>query len=240
MRPSTIASPPVQLIRSSSSGTGSVRTTYEPKFVRLRDAGRQPANAALVASTISGARSAPWGVRISPSRTRSAGVRSCTVTPAAIARRRRTRTSKPGCTVAPSGKKTPRRNTGERTRSDSSPSESGTAFSGCPTAAAASTEATMPPSWAGAADTFSRPPSRSHTSSPRARTAGMIASAARQSRTAASSPSSGSSEASASQYPWRKPPLRPLGPLPQSSASTSVTRRLGSRPRSASAVQSPV
>ena len=37
-----------------------------------------------------------------------------------------------------------------------------------------------------------------------------------------------------------KPPLRPLGPAPQISASSSATRSSGARSRSASAVQSPV
>src|SRR5664279_6304735 len=62
MRPSTIASPPVQPIVSSASGAGSVSTTYEPKFVRLRDAGRQALSAAFVASTICGALRMPVGV----------------------------------------------------------------------------------------------------------------------------------------------------------------------------------
>ena len=35
MRPSTIDSPPVQRICSSKSGTGSVRTTYEPNAVEV-------------------------------------------------------------------------------------------------------------------------------------------------------------------------------------------------------------
>src|SRR2546423_1783823 len=38
MRPSTIASPPVQPISASTSGAGSVRTTAEPKLGRLREA----------------------------------------------------------------------------------------------------------------------------------------------------------------------------------------------------------
>ena len=98
--------------------------------MRERPAGRQPVSAAFVASTTSGARSEPRGVSIAfgvPARTRSAGVRSWSVTPAASAARRSARTSSPGCTVAPSGKKTPPRNAGEETRRPSSSGESATA-----------------------------------------------------------------------------------------------------------------
>ena len=42
MRASRMASPPVQPISSSSSGTGSVKTTYEPKFVTWRATGPPP------------------------------------------------------------------------------------------------------------------------------------------------------------------------------------------------------
>ena len=199
MRPSTIASPPVQPICSSSSGFGSVSTTYEPKFVRLRPAGRQPVSAAFVASTISGARSTPFAVVTSPSRTRSAGVRSCNMTPAAIAERRNARTSRPGWTVAPSAKNTPSRNTGEDTRAASSSRESRTACSGRPTDAAAATASSIAASCAGAAETISIPPSRSHTSSLSARTAGTIRSPARASSTARSRPSNRSSSANDAQ-----------------------------------------
>src|SRR5919204_402729 len=52
IRPSRMASPPVQPISSSNSGAGSVSTTYEPKFVTRRATGRQPVAAALIATTI--------------------------------------------------------------------------------------------------------------------------------------------------------------------------------------------
>src|SRR5437868_2943415 len=52
IRPSMTASPPVQPISASRSGTGSVRTTYEPKFVTCRRTGRQPVAAAFVATTM--------------------------------------------------------------------------------------------------------------------------------------------------------------------------------------------
>src|SRR5438270_813484 len=42
IRPSTTASPPVQPISARRSGTGSVSTTYEPKFVTWRRTGRHP------------------------------------------------------------------------------------------------------------------------------------------------------------------------------------------------------
>ena len=167
--------------------------------MRLREAGFHDVSAAFVASTISGARRRPPGVSTSPCRTRSAGVRSCTATPAARARRLNERTSSPGCNVAPSRKYTAPRNTGERTRSESASRVSRTASSGRPTSSAAATERSTEPSCAGAAETSSRPPSRSHTSSPSARTAGTMRSPARQSRSAPSTPSTGSTDESADQ-----------------------------------------
>ena len=138
-----------------------------------------------------------------PSRTRFTGVPSYSSTPASIAARRSARTSSPGWTVAPSGKKTPSRKTGEDTRRARSSRDSATAWSGRPTAAAASTACTTAASCAGAADTRNIPLSRSQTSSPRdsanARTAGTICSPASASRTAAVSPSTRRSDASAAQ-----------------------------------------
>ena len=65
MRPSMIASPPVQPISSSSSGTGSVRTTALPKFVWRPPSGQLVPHT-FRASTISRARTTPPGVSSLP------------------------------------------------------------------------------------------------------------------------------------------------------------------------------
>ena len=120
----------------ADSGAGSVSTTYEPKFVRLRDAGRQRLSAAFVASTISRARMSRRASQLVRGAGAEAvtGVRSCTVTPASSAARRNARTSSPGWTVAPSRKNTPRaKHRRCATRCATSSRESGTASSMLPT-----------------------------------------------------------------------------------------------------------
>jgi hypothetical protein len=110
--------------------------------------------------------------------------------PAASAARRSARTRRAGCTVAHSRKKTPRRNTGDSMRAASARSSSPTASSAAPTSSAARTAASIAASWDGVVDTINMPPSRSQTSGPNARTAGMMPSPARASSNAASVPSS--------------------------------------------------
>ena len=240
MRPSTTASPPVQPIRSSSSGTGSVSTTYDPKLVTHRATGRHPVAAAFTATTTDCARTRPPLVRTLAPSIRSAGDRSYSSTPRASAAARSARTSRAGWTVAHSRKKTPRRKAGERTRCATSSVASGTASSAAPSSAAAVTAESIARSCAGAVDTINNPPVRSPTSSPSARTAGRIRSPACASARAPSSPSTARVSARLAQYPWMKPPFRPLGPAPQRSASTRTTCADGSRSSTASAVQRPV
>ena len=104
---------PVQPISRRSSGTGSVSTTYEPKFVTCRRTGPQPDVAAFVATTTASARTLPSRVETRPSATFDARV-LVQRTPASSTASRSARTSRAGCTVAHSGKKTPRRKTGDR------------------------------------------------------------------------------------------------------------------------------
>src|SRR5215217_7410405 len=63
MRPSVIASCPVQPSAASASGAGSVRTTQLPMFVTRFATGRQPVIQALVAMTTASARMLPRALR---------------------------------------------------------------------------------------------------------------------------------------------------------------------------------
>ena len=120
MRPSMIASPPVQPISSSRSGTGSVRTTQLPKFV-CRPPSGQPVPHTFSASTTSRrADDAARPSRASLSRTRVTRRALEHLDPASIAARRSASTSRAGCTVAPSRKKTPLRKRGESQRAATS------------------------------------------------------------------------------------------------------------------------
>ena len=78
-----------------------------------RRTGFQPVASALTAITIASACTCPSSVPTKPPSTCTARVPSWRITPAAIALLRRTRTSRAGCTVAHSGKKTPRRKIGD-------------------------------------------------------------------------------------------------------------------------------
>ena len=189
-----IASPPVQPISSSSSGTGSVRTTALPKFVWRPPRGH-PVPHTFRASTTSRARTTPPGVSSTvgePARSVVTGVCSNTWTPLAIAARLSARTSRAGCTVAPSRKMTPLRKRGESHRRLTSAVSSSVASSSTPSAATASYARSTSTSSDSPADTSSMPPSRNQMSSPRlsqnVRTAGTIRAEACASCSAAPSP----------------------------------------------------
>src|SRR2546428_11657689 len=68
----------------------------------------------------------------------------------------------------------------------------------------------------------------------------MLVEIARHARTAASGPYSATSPSSSSHHPLAKPPLRPLGPPPQMSCSSTTTPRLGADSVRKNAVHNPV
>ena len=155
-------SPPVQPISSSTSGTGSVISMWlEVTVSRSRKGEPAEARAPPIASTAAGAITVPEGVTASTppavSRSRCTGERSKRAAPRSSSRRRSPAARRAGCTVAASAKSTPPRNRGERQRFATSASESSRKPTSAPAPRSDATAAATVASWAGAAETWSRP-----------------------------------------------------------------------------------
>ena len=151
-------------------------------------------------------------------RTPVTGVSSCSVTPASSAARRSARTSRAGCTVAHSGKKTPPPEDGRARRAAAPPPRSSDRLLRPAHAPRRGDGRSTAASCAGAAETSSIPASRSQTSSPRAsphaRMPGMIRSPARASSTAPSSPSTGRSPGERRPVAVEEAAVAPARPVP--------------------------
>ncbi len=130
--------------------------------------------------------------------------------------------------------KVPPRSTGEAQRACTAAASTASASSGAPIAAQASATARPAPSWAGAAESTSWPARRYQASTPWASHHSPIARTespeARPSASAAASPKRSRTRGAECQRLSTNPPLRPDGPWPQRSPSSSTT----SAPRSAS------
>ena len=242
-----IASPPVQPSASITSGTGSVSTMWlEDTVRRLRSRLICP-EAALTATTAAPARTRPPGVSATtapgasgcPRSERSAftGEPSKIRTPRPSRRSRSPKASRAGCTVAPARVATPPRKTGESQTARVSACVRATTSS--PVIAPA-----LAPSWRGAQETTRWGASRCQASTSWALHHAPIASTdsteASHSSRARASPYCSRSSGRYSHSEERKPPLRPLGPIPQRSASSTTTRAFGSASAISHAVHSPV
>ena len=178
---------------------------------------------------------------------RTLRTRACswTATPRSMSRRRSPSARRPGCTIAPSGAKTPRRKTGEAQCSRTWPGLRSRSRSATPSSAAASIAARPTSSCAGrrgdaqlaaapvpGVDVLLLAPAADGLRALlRRRREGERGTGAEPRRAAHRSPS---------QKPWQKPPLRPLGPCPQRSASRRTTFASGACSRTCHAHHIPV
>ena len=152
-----IASPPVQPICSSTSGTGSVRTMWEEATVSWPRRGpRRPFAALPIATTARSARTAPPSVRaITPpgsERSERTAEDSKIATPSSRSRRRIPSASRAGCTVAEPGETAPPRKAGDWHRAWTSAGVSSKTASGWPSSRQAASARAQLPSWAGAVE----------------------------------------------------------------------------------------
>ena len=237
---------------SRRSGICVVAMTSEATTTRPRPSSGIRALQALVASTTCSARTRPVSVvRVvarlpavgSAAAIDRTGVRSKTSTPAAITAARRARAIAAGCTAATVGSSTPPRCTGEPVRAAaSSPSSSRSGLA--PAAAIARLVSTQAPIWLGLVAAHSQPSSAKASGMPWAWANSPILATASELRvasaTAPSGPAISTSAVKCDHQVMAKPPLRPLAPAPQTSASNSATRMPGARWVSSSAVHSPV
>ena len=242
-----IASPPVQPSASITSGTGSVSTMWLEETVRRLRSRCSCPEAALTATTAVAARTRPPAVSATmapgasgcawSARSARTAERSKIRTPRPSRRSRSPKASRAGWTVAPARVATPPRNTGESQTARVSAAVRGTTSS--PLTAPA-----LAPSWPGAQETTRCGAARCHASTSWASHQAPIASTdsteARHSSSAAASPCSPRSSGRYSHSEDRKPPLRPLGPIPQRSASSTTTRAFGSVSAISHAVHIPV
>ena len=188
----------------------------------------------------------PPGVWTRGGRERSSrvmGERSKIRTPRSSATRRSPRASNAGWTVAPDCSSTPARWVGDPARRATS-SGSSRSKTCSPWRSMAATVSSQAPICAALVAAHSQPSWRKCASMPFAVQKPPIASTApaeaRQSRSASSAPTMCSSFANFAHQESTKPPLRPLGPPPQTSPSTSTTSSAGSCSLSRIAVHRPV
>ena len=240
------ASPPVQPICSSTSGTGSVSTMCEDVTESRERSGRTPRVAALRASTAA------------PARTRADAV-SATTSPGPLTRSARTREcswmARPrSMQPAPQAEREPRRLHGRVVGDEHAAAEARRVAAGAdggdrraraPARAArrrGSRRAWRPrprsstPSRSRAARTRRRRPRTRTSRRSRARWPTTPRTRRAPARRRSARAATGIDVHSVSQ----KPPLRPLGPWPQTSASSSTTRQSGARSSSCHAVHMPV
>ena len=158
-------------------------------------------------------------------------------TPRPSSRSRSPNPSRAGWTIAPERVATPLRNTGE---SQTARVSSGVSATTC----SPSTAPALAPSWAGAQETTRCGASRTHASTScalhHATTMSTVSSDASHSSIARRSPYCSVISGRLSHSEERKPPLRPLGPVPHCADSRITTRALGSRSSTSHAVHIPV
>jgi hypothetical protein len=226
-------------------------TIAEPRIVRRWRNAFQGVAHAPRAITACSARTDPDGVSTTagaptdfPLPNRVTGVCSKIRTPRRIRALRSPRASRAGWTVAASEISIPPPSSGESHRSRTWSARSSRYSSAKPSAAPASIVAVQRPSIAGFVATARSPPGVNHAATSLAAHHSPIARGERptwsSSSRASFSPKVETRSVTCPHQPSQKPPLRPLGPPPQMSCSTSTTSSPGSRSVRNHAVHIPV
>src|SRR5262245_49386815 len=220
---------------------------YEPRSVRRRLNAFHHVAHAPSPITAAVARAVPDGVSaatVLPIPNLVTVVCSKIRTPSSISRRRNPRARRAGWRVAASAISRPPPNRGEAHRFRTSSADSTRYSSSTPSALAASSCPSHPPSCLGLVATARSPPWRNHASTPFALHQVPISVGERphviSSSIASASPYTSRTSRIFSHHPSQKPPLRPLGPPPQMSPSSSTTSRSGLRSFRNHAVHIPV